>query len=95
MKEALLIGISKIFDLEEEQLLFSCRECDGLFHTSTKQKSEIIKCPNCKKKIEIKIEEKCCPICESTTHFCGECESVGDLTREKDVFEDDFFDINT
>jgi len=53
MKEARLIGTSKLFDLNEETHLWYCPECDGLFNATKIMKGEIT-CPICKSKILLK-----------------------------------------
>ena len=53
MKKALIIGTTQLYDIQQELFLVCCGECDMLFHIQKEEKSKIIKCPICKKEVEL------------------------------------------
>jgi uncharacterized paraquat-inducible protein A len=53
MKNAIIVGVTDLASIHKKALCISCGECGNLFHILKGDKGEIIKCPLCKKEIQI------------------------------------------
>jgi len=59
MKEAILIGYSKLFSMKgKETLLWSCIFCNKLFNSQKESCGKEVTCPTCRKQIKLPKEEE-------------------------------------